>query len=103
VVVDNLNLSRALAGPAKAYTPLVIDADRILTFSVAFESFQPITGHIPQIIEARRSVHRFQLATGGLEKVGRKAFGAFAFEDRLGDLVFKIADDVRRPRSDLPS
>jgi hypothetical protein len=46
-----------------------------LTFSVAFESFQPITGHTPQIIEARRSVHRLQLATGGLEKVGRKPLG----------------------------
>jgi hypothetical protein len=39
VVVDNFDIESTFCGPFKAHTPLVIDADAVLAFSVAFQGF----------------------------------------------------------------
>jgi hypothetical protein len=42
MIVHDLHLVRALLGPEKADTILVIDTDTVLTFPVSAEHFEPV-------------------------------------------------------------
>jgi hypothetical protein len=44
MIVDNLYVFRRTISPAENETPLIVDADRVLTRSIALERFQPVTG-----------------------------------------------------------
>ena len=48
MVVHDLNVVRSIV-PAKAYPPLIVYADRVLTLPVTSQSFQPIAGRHPEI------------------------------------------------------
>jgi len=39
VVIDNLGIERIWLLPTEAQAPLVVDSNRVLTFSVSLESF----------------------------------------------------------------
>ncbi len=44
MVVNNFNVVRAVHLPAETNSPLVVDADGVLAFAVAFEGFQSVAG-----------------------------------------------------------
>jgi hypothetical protein len=52
VVIDNLDVFGSMSGPAKADSPLVIDPDAVLPFSVAPQALESIAGRHTQVIEA---------------------------------------------------
>lgn len=62
MVVHDLNVFGAVIGPAEAHAILIIHADAMLTGTVAFQGFQPITRWHAQIIQSACLVQLFQLA-----------------------------------------
>jgi hypothetical protein len=52
VIVHDFDIFRAGACPAKADAILIIDADAMLSHSLAFQSFQSIAGRDPEIAQA---------------------------------------------------
>lgn len=44
MVVDDLDRIGAVARPHKTDTPLIIDADAVLTFAIIFQCFEPVGG-----------------------------------------------------------
>ena len=72
MVVDDLNLFRAAIAPYETNPPLVIDADRMLSLTVAFERLKPIAGWLTQIIQRAGIIEQQQL-TACLPLYGTKA------------------------------
>jgi putative spermidine/putrescine transport system permease protein len=70
--------------PAKDDPPLIIDADRVERFPIAFELLQAIGGRHPQIVEAGGCVQRFELALGA----PRDAFEVL--DDLIGEEPFGV-------------
>ena len=70
MVVTDLHIVGIALHEAETNTPLVIDRDRILPFSVTAKYMEAITGRHFQIFEACRQVQIFQLPTRTLRDVG---------------------------------
>ena len=51
VVIQNLNVGGPALRPAKAHAPLLVHADAVLSFAVAFEGFQPVARRNAQVFE----------------------------------------------------
>src|SRR4051794_9012561 len=51
VIVRDLDVPCRSLAPFKTYPPLIVDADAVLSTPVAVQSFQPVTGRHPQIVE----------------------------------------------------
>lgn len=51
VIVHNLDVECITILPDKTYSPLIIDANTVLSSPVAPECLQPITGWHPQVLE----------------------------------------------------
>jgi hypothetical protein len=62
VIVDDLDVMRAITPPTEADPPLIIDPDTELAGSKAFQRLQPIAGRDPQVIQARRNLELAKLA-----------------------------------------
>src|SRR5262245_29561100 len=94
MIVDDLDFVRIVLAPDEANPPLLIDADRILTFPVSFESFQPIGWRHTQVFEPLRVVEKTQLSKRRVLNVRRQLATAMAGpNDRR--LVAAKADDHR--------
>jgi hypothetical protein len=52
VVVDDLDIMRVGAFPAKADPPLIVHANTALPSAIPFELLQPVAGRNAQVIEA---------------------------------------------------
>jgi hypothetical protein len=86
MVIDDFDVVSAIWFPAEAHAPLVIDANRKLTFSVTSEGLEPIPGDGSQCGEGRRCVQRLESSFGNRSKPfegGR----SFALRESLGRLV----------------
>src|SRR5436309_15057478 len=84
MVIDDFHLLRVAAVPHKAYPPLVIDADAVLSFPCALECFQPIARRHLQIPQCPRPMQVFQLAPRRVLHVMGQLARASAAEDALG-------------------
>jgi hypothetical protein len=62
VIVHDLGIPRRSLAPLKAYPPLIVDANAVLSTPVAMQSFEPITRRHPQIIEAAEHIRAMQRA-----------------------------------------
>jgi hypothetical protein len=47
MVIDNFHIESVSVPPLKTNTPLIVNADAVLSFSVAFEQFQFIARRLP--------------------------------------------------------
>jgi hypothetical protein len=56
VVINDLNIFRRTAAPAKADPPLVVNPDAVLAHALSFESFETIARWNTQIVEPRRNL-----------------------------------------------
>jgi hypothetical protein len=61
MVVDDLDVMGISVLPAEADTPLIIDADAVLSGSVATQRFQPVVRRDAQILEVLGIVQHAQL------------------------------------------
>jgi hypothetical protein len=64
VVIGDLYIERAAFLEPEAHTPLVVDADTVLTLAVTLQGFQPIAGRDAQEGEIYRGVELLELAHG---------------------------------------
>jgi hypothetical protein len=51
MIINNFNISRAVLSPNKTKPKLIIYPNAILTLTVAFQGFQPVTGRGAQEIK----------------------------------------------------
>jgi hypothetical protein len=84
VVVADFDIFCILTDPAEAETPLVIDADAVLSGAIASQGFEAVTWRNPQMIETRGGVQLVELHLGGGLDIAREFFGADEIEDLLG-------------------
>jgi hypothetical protein len=73
MVVRNLNVDRARRAcrPREANPPLVIDADAVLTGTIAFESFQSVSANCSEVFETRRRIEAVESNLGLSGETGK--------------------------------
>lgn len=64
MIVHDGDIGGAMVGPAEDDSPLVIDADGVKGFQVAFEGFQTIAGRNFHIVQVSRLIELNELAKG---------------------------------------
>jgi hypothetical protein len=66
VVINDLNAFRAFFGPDEADTPLIVDANAMLTLTIALQGFQAIARWRTKKFQCRRTVEllKFPLCDG---------------------------------------
>jgi hypothetical protein len=62
MVIDDFNFASVSLSPHKADTPLIVDPNAILAFSVPVKSFEPISGWRHQITKFSRGVQLAKFA-----------------------------------------
>ena len=87
MVVSDLDLESIAITPRKAYAPLVIDADAVLTHAATFELLETVAGWLCQVRERTGSVDDEKLSCCGAKDRWRKMPRSLAAEDRLSILV----------------
>lgn len=70
VVVHNLHIIGPAIGPDEANSPLVVDADTVLTPAIAAKGFKVIAGRAAQIGQFAGVVQHDQLKLGAASKLG---------------------------------
>jgi len=63
MIVNDLNVVGIAASPKEAHTPLIIDADAVLTLTVALQCFQAVPRRNHQILQGASTVKVKQLST----------------------------------------
>jgi hypothetical protein len=51
MVVDNFNVESISGAPTEANSPLIVDPDRVLPCSIAFQFLQPIAGDAAKLVK----------------------------------------------------
>jgi hypothetical protein len=62
MVVNNPNIFGAVLAPAKTNSPLVVDANAVLSLPIAFQRFKPIRRWCQQVPQFRCIVQHLQFA-----------------------------------------
>jgi hypothetical protein len=62
VIIDNPDIMSVAVAPLEADTPLIVDADTPLSFTVAMQFFEAVGRRHPQIRERHRTVQHPELA-----------------------------------------
>jgi hypothetical protein len=91
MVIDDLNIKSIAVFETKAQTPLVVDANAPLAFAAPAQSFQPVAGRNPKVLECIRVVQHLQFA---FRDDGNRleSAGAFALKQRLRMLATEALD-----------
>lgn len=61
MVIDNLNVVRAVSLPDEADAILIVDADAVLARAIPFQSLQPIAGRNTEVIQRVGRFHLIEL------------------------------------------
>ena len=61
MIINNLYIVRIAVMPAKADSPLIVNANAILSFSIPNKFFQTIRWWYSQVLQELRSLENFQL------------------------------------------
>jgi len=88
---------------AKAYAPLVVDADRMLALTVPLQRLQAIRGWYPQGVECACRVQHTELAPCDRKDVRRKALRALPVKYGLGHPVLEAPDHRLTPAANAPT
>jgi hypothetical protein len=92
MVVCQLNVRRSFVRPDKANPVLIVHPDRMLTFAVAHQRFQAISGWGTQVRKDRRGIDHFQFAPDDPENVGWKAFTGLSVKGGCRDFILEAPD-----------
>lgn len=95
MVVRDFYIMRVPVAPSKADSPLLIDADTVLSRSISFECFQPVAGRNPQFAEMNGCVQHPEFPHGNSSYVRRQPAGTFAMKDSLCFLALERQDHGR--------
>jgi hypothetical protein len=92
MIIGDLDVIGSAVPPREADTPLVVDPDRVLTFSAAAQGFELIPGRNSQIVKARRGIQNHKPVSGTVEKLGRKALRLPAIKHSFRHLIVEAPD-----------
>ena len=73
MVIRDFDVHGALAGPAETHTPLFVDSNTVLTFSVAGQGFEAVRGRQSKIRQLLRNNQSLKPHTRPALNVGGKA------------------------------
>jgi predicted nucleic acid-binding protein len=96
VVVDDLNVVRVAVDPGEADTPLIVDADTVLSFAIPRELLQTVRGWAPEVVDRLGVVEHSQLAQRYPLDVFGQLPGEPPAEDPLGLVVGERLDHGSR-------
>ena len=74
VIVRDLDLVSVTIGETKAYAPLIVDTNRILSLSILSELMKPIARRDPKVVYSRCQVHVLKLSPRSPSDVRREPF-----------------------------
>jgi hypothetical protein len=97
MIVDDFDLVGVAAAPTKTNSPLVVDADTVLTGSVAVQQFEAIAGRNPQFVERNRRVQYQQFPQGGPLQCSGQPSWPLPPEDCSRFLVCEVPYQDRHP------
>jgi hypothetical protein len=92
VVIDNFDFTCFTFLPNEAKAPLSVDADAVLTGSIAFESFEMVGRRRPQVLQNFSTVDLKQFAEGDALDVSRQPTRSFAFPNLLRFVAAEAMD-----------
>jgi hypothetical protein len=95
VIVNNLGVVYTVLLPFEANAPLIIDANAVLSSSLAFQCFKSIRWRNTQIGQCYRPVQHDQLAFGNPLDVWRQLPGETSIEDFFSLAVSERLDHAR--------
>ena len=70
MVVDDFDVVGVPAGPTETDTPLVIDADAVLSSAIASQLFEAVRGWNAKVDETGRGVEHEELPESGWLEIG---------------------------------
>ncbi len=94
VIVNNFNLVGVSVLPDKAQAIAVVDADAVLSFTVATQFLQTVAGGYAQVVEAYSGVQDEQFAQGRALQIGGQVRMAKSFEKIFCVAVAKGLDHI---------
>jgi hypothetical protein len=90
VIVDYLHIFRTRIGPFEHDPPLIIDADRVLTGQITFQSFETIAGRRVQAFKKGGRIHHDQFSARYLGEICRETLrDRAALKDLLGEFLLE--------------
>jgi hypothetical protein len=92
VIVHDLHIPCRSLAPFEAYPPLIIDADAVLSTTVAMQSFEPIARRHPQIVELLGRVDGKQLGSCTALNLVRQRLDRITGKQRCRALVGEALD-----------
>src|SRR5882757_1282333 len=92
VIVHDLRIPRRSLAPFKAYPPLIVDADAVLSTPVAMQGFEPITRRHPQIVELFGRVNGKELGSCAALNLVRHGLDRITGKQRCRALVGEALD-----------
>ena len=81
--------------PPKADSPLVVDANTVLTGAIAFELFQAVAGRDLQVRQIFGSINETQFAQHESVELGREAPHAFSAEEPFCVPIAETVDHLQ--------
>lgn len=72
MVIYDFDFMGVFACPAKAETPLIVDADAVLAASAAFKCLQTVAGRETHDVESVAGIELEEFTSGGALNVGRQ-------------------------------
>lgn len=81
MVIDNLHAMRAFRFPAKAYPPLVVDPDAMLSLASAFQRLQAIAWRYAQLFQLNSRIQHLQFPLHDCQQVAGETPGPDAFKN----------------------
>jgi len=88
MIVANFHVISVPVAPYKTYPPLIVNANAMLSFPIAFESFQPVARKDRQIFQNLGSIQVLQFSPGHVSDIRwrsglyaiKKLFSLFVLE-----------------------
>ena len=87
VIIRDLDVFGMAVVPDETDSPLVIDPDAVLSFSVAFQDFQTVAGRRSEVFQLDCGMHMQKLSESDPLNIRRDSPRSFPVEDPLGFLV----------------
>ena len=94
MVVGNLSIKGVPVFSAEADSPLVVDADAVLSGSVALQRFQPVSRWDPQILQLHGILQKSQFPPRNPVEITGETFGSLALPNTLGEPISEALDHV---------
>jgi hypothetical protein len=92
VVIHDLNVVGVSGSPFKTNSPLDIDSNAVLAFSVPVEGFQMVRRGNPQIVQGGRPVYHSELPKGHRLNVVGQPMGKGPIEYKFGIFTLEASD-----------